>query len=276
MHTKFPILPSSWEEERSVWEEKARQARASYPLKTPTSLPKMVGITSKTARFLRGKALVYLIREDKNKIFLRYVSRKPFTYLMRLLRSYLSKQSFHRKEDLFFYGLRNEHDFIARASHKKSLLVLGFSYCHKPLECPSGRFSDQCQNAQDHPVCQQCFIGKASLLAKRTNAHILYIPTIHYIGEKLLELQYHNPGRPLTFIITACELSLTMFGDWGHMIGAKGIGIRLDGRICNTMKAFHLSEHGIKPGLTQVLDTTQETLLSLLNTLCTSAYGEKA
>ena len=55
-----------------------------------------------------------------------------------------------------------------------------------------------------------------------------------------------------------------MFGDWGNMIQAKGIGIRLDGRICNTMRAFELSEQGIKPGLTVVLKETEQKLLDLI------------
>ena len=42
------------------------------------------------------------------------------------------------------------------------------------------------------------------------------------------------------------------------MVKIKGVGVRLDGRICNTMQAFALSERGIKPGLTVVLPETQK------------------
>ena len=67
----------------------------------------------------------------------------------------------------------------------------------------------------------------------------------------------------MIFLITACELTLEMFGDWGNMAGIRGIGVRLDGRICNTMRAFELSEKGIKPGLTLVLPKTQRRILEL-------------
>ena len=50
----------------------------------------------------------------------------------------------------------------------------------------------------------------------------------------------------------------------GNMVNIQGIGVRLDGRICNTMKAFELSENGIKPGLTIVLDETQKRVLDLI------------
>jgi hypothetical protein len=55
-----------------------------------------------------------------------------------------------------------------------------------------------------------------------------------------------------------------MFADWGNMLNIRGLGIRLDGRICNTMKAFELSEIGIKPGLTVVRDETQAEILKLI------------
>jgi hypothetical protein len=88
--------------------------------------------------------------------------------------------------------------------------------------------------------------------------------TSDYIGEKMFEVVEKNRGKQVVFLISACELTLEMFGDWGNMLGAKGIGVRLDGRICNTMKAFELSEVGIKPGLTTILPKTQERILSVL------------
>jgi len=65
-------------------------------------------------------------------------------------------------------------------------------------------------------------------------------------------------------MITACEMTLEMFGDLGNMVDIKGLGVRLDGRICNTMKAFELSEMGIKPGLTVVLDDSKKQMLELI------------
>ncbi len=260
MNKKLNIIESSWD-------EKAKAFEASNPLKTLKTLPKMDGITQDTAKYLKAKGLFYLIKHDKNKIFLRYFFKKPLRYALSLIRSYLKgPSSFSRDGDLFFYGIPSKESFKKIAA-QNPLVILGFSYCHKPFECPSGRFSDQCQNTQDHPVCSQCFIGKCGTLAKHTQAQILYIPTIHYIGEKIFEATHQNPGRQVLFLITACELSLTMFGDWGNMIGAKGIGIRLDGRICNTMRAFKLSEEGIKPGLTVVLKDSEQQILDLIKSL---------
>jgi len=260
MNQKLNIIESSWD-------EKAKELQNSHPLKTLKNLPKMDGITPDTAKNLKAKGLFYLLKYDKNKIFLRHFFKRPLRYATSLVRSYLKTSSFSREEDLFFYGISDESKFTKIASKKDSLVLIGFSYCHKPFECPSGRFSDKCQNTSGHPVCSQCFIGKCSTLASHTNAQILYIPTIHYIGEKIMEATHQNPGKQVLFLITACELSLTMFADWGNMIGAKGIGVRLDGRICNTMRAFKLSEDGVKPGLTVVLKNSEKKILNLIKSL---------
>ena len=270
MNNKLKIIESaspSWQKKQDTWDTKAKAFEKIHPLKTLRSLPKMVGITAKTARLLRLKSLFYILTQDKKNTFLRYFFKRPFTYTLSLLRSYLKRKSFSRKDDLFFYGIQGEDEFKNLLLEEKTILIVGFSYCHKPLECPSGRFSDLCENIQDHPVCSQCFIGKCSHLLAGTKAKLLYIPTIHYIGEKIFEAAHENPNHNIVFLITACEMSLQMFGDWGNMVGARGIGIRLDGRICNTMKAFKLSEEGIKPGLTVVLDPTQQKILTLLGQL---------
>jgi hypothetical protein len=259
--------PPSWKEKESAWDAKAADYKKNHPLKTLRSLPKMVGITAKTARFLRLRSLFYILTQDKKNTFLRYFFKRPFAYTLSLLSSYLRRKSFSRKDDLFFYGIKDEDEFTKLLSDEKTLAIVGFSYCHKPLECPSGRFTDQCENIQDHPACSQCFIGKCSHLLSSTKAKLLYIPTIHYIGEEIFKATLENPDKNIIFLITACEMSLEMFGDWGNMVKARGLGIRLDGRICNTMRAFKLSEEGIKPGLTVVLDPTQEKILNLLQPL---------
>jgi hypothetical protein len=266
MSDKLKVLTDlpSWEDKERLWDERAEKAKKDRSLKGFQHLPKMVGIASQTAKFLKLRGLLYLIFHDKNKIFLRFFFKKPISYGLALLRSYRKKKSFLQKGDFFFYGIKNEEEFLEKARDPNALVIVGFSYCHKPMECPSGRFSDRCENDPASSVCNQCFIGKCSFLAKQSKAQILYIPTIHYIGEKMFEAVTKNPGKSVLFLITACELSLTMFSDWGNMIQSQGIGVRLDGRICNTMQAFSLSEEGIKPGLTVVLEDTKQKMLSLL------------
>lgn len=228
-------------------------------------LPKIPGITQKTAKWLKLKSLWYLITHDDNKILSRYVLKHPLRYLPRLFHSLFRKKSYIRDGDFFLYNCKSTHLFKHQLKNPKALLVLGFSYCHKPFECPSKRFSSECIRDMQNPICSRCFIGKAVLQANHREVVPLFIPTVHYIGEKMFEIEKQYPDRKLLFLITACELTLEMFGDWGNMLAIAGIGVRLDGRICNTMKAFELSERGIKPGLTVVLNHTQERMLELID-----------
>lgn len=247
------------------WDEGAAAAAQKTPLKGLKVLPTMVGITPETKKGLKWKSLKWVIKEDKEGAIRRGFLRHPFKHLARLLYSLVAPLPYTRREDLFFYGVKGVEDFKKLLVKPDTLLVLGFSYCHKPFECPSGRFTEGCIHDPQNAICRQCFIGKAmNFLPPKTVA--VSIPTIHHIGAKIFELQKKHPHDHIIFIITACEMTLTMFGDLGNMAGIRGIGIRLDGRICNTMKAFELSERGVKPGLTTLREETKVAFLDLLQT----------
>jgi hypothetical protein len=273
----------SWENAEKQWDLGSDDCSKNHPLKKLNSLPRMPGITEETAKGLKFKSIKYLLTHDKNRTFPRYFFKHPLKYALRWIKSALKKQSYIRDGDFFLYGLGSVEEFQSQVLENDALFVIGFSYCHKPFECPSGRFSSDCIHDPANPVCRQCFIGKSvnALPLEKKNILPLFIPTVHYIGEKIFELTDANPNKKIVFLITACEMTLEMFGDWGNMVGARGIGIRLDGRICNTMKAFELSEEGIKPGLTIVLPETQKRMLDIIKSLWngfprTDASDEKA
>lgn len=237
-------------------------------LKTLKHLPNIPGITPDTARNLKWKSLKYMATHDHDKKIRGHFLKHPFRYGSNLLRSLLKKKAYTKRDgDFYFFRLPSFKAFKKRLKKPNALLVVGFSYCHKPHECPSKRFTPDCIHNPDHPVCKQCFIGQTINALPPEKTTPLIIPTIHYIGDKLFEIIQDNPHRDVLYLITACELTLEMFGNYGNMVAAPGLGVRLDGRICNTMRAFELSEEGIKPGLTVVLPKTQNKIKDLLSSL---------
>jgi len=267
MNKKIPLWNrySTWQEAEKVWDEGAKNVALEQPIKKVAVMPSIPGMTDDTAKNLKWKSLKWMILKDEGWQVTRFVLKRPFTHFFRFVKSLLSKKSFVRSGDFYYYGIQSEDDFKKLLEKENCLLVVGFSYCEKPFECPSGRFTDECIHDAEHPVCRQCFIGKAMNTLPKENTISLFIPTIHYVGRKMFEVIAANPDRSITFLITACEMTLEMFGDYGNMAGVKGIGVRLDGRICNTMKAFELSERGIKPGLTCVLPETKQRIFDLLS-----------
>jgi hypothetical protein len=255
---------NTWQEAEKAWDEKAKVSEKEHPLKVLKVLPQMPGMTEETAKNLKWKSLKWMIEKDDGFAVMRHVFKRPFKHLFAYLKSCFQKKSFVRDRDFYVYGMKSVEEFKKRLESPKALLVVGFSYCEKPHECPSGRFTDACIHDVQNPVCSQCFIGKVvhALPEKRTIP--LFIPTIHYISKKIFEIIEANPKKQVHFLITACEMTLEMFGDWGNMSGVRGIGVRLDGRICNTMRAFELSETGIKPGLTVVLPETERRILDIV------------
>lgn len=264
MASQLPNWQVDWEGAEQAWKHRAQEAAQKKPLRRLNVLPQMEGITQETAKGLKWKSLKWMLLKDHKREVLRGFLKHPLKYGWAFLKSICQKSSYLRDGDFFLYGVDSMASFEALLRDPNSLLVLGFSYCHKPFECPSGRFTSECVHDANDLVCQQCFIGKAVHASKSKQIIPLFIPTVHYIGGKIFEIVHQNPSKTVLFMITACEMTLRMFGDWGNMVGIRGLGIRLDGRICNTMRAFELSENGIKPGLTVVLDETQKTVLQLL------------
>lgn len=264
--SKLPMWQTDWNKAEEEWTATSLEASQKTPLKGLKTLPQMVGITQETAKRLKWKSLKWMILKDHKKEILKGFLKHPFRYGWALIKSALRSKSYTRQGDFFYYGINSLDEFQEMLKNPEALFILGFSYCHKPFECPSGRFSPDCLHDPSNSICQQCFIGKAVNAATPRHTIPLFIPTIHYVGGKIFEIKHQNPEKPLLFIITACELTLEMFGDWGNMVNIKGLGVRLDGRICNTMQAFELSEQGIKPGLTVVLDETQKTMMELIRT----------
>lgn len=254
----------AWDEAEREWEAGAKEHAKASPIKSLKVLPSVPGITEETAKNLKWKSFKYMVTHDEGGHIAKNFLRRPFHYAWNLAKSSLKTAPFTRDGDFFLYGIANVEEFSDLLLEKETLFVVGFSYCHKPFECPEGRFTDGCTHNPDHPVCRQCFIGKAINALPEQDSIPLAIPTIHYIGRKIFETVHANPGKKILFLITACEMTLQMFGDWGNMVSIKGIGVRLDGRICNTMKAFELSEKGVKPGLTVVLEETQKRILDLI------------
>lgn len=255
---------NSWEEAEAAWDTGSDKAAAAAPIKGLKNMPAMPGITPDTAKNLKWKSLRWMLTQDHAGEIRRGFIKHPLKYGWAFLKSAWKTKPFRRDGDFFLYGVKSVEAFQQLLSDQESLLVVGFSYCHKPFECPSGRFTPDCIHDHENPVCRQCFIGKTINALPKQKAIPLCIPTIHYVGGRIFEIVHQNPGKQVLFIITACEMTLEMFGDWGNMVNIKGLGIRLDGRICNTMRAFELSEQGIKPGLTVVLDETQKKLLELI------------
>lgn len=262
-HTPLPMWEqhATFEEAEALWEERKHKAANTLPLKGLSSLPQMPGITKETAKYLRWKSFKYMLLHDEGRRVFRLLIKRPFSHLTSYISSLFEKAPYQRQGDFFLYNLSSKEDFEKRLQDPKTFLILGFSYCQKPHECPSGRFSPDCLHDIKSPICQQCPIGKALHALPKSNTCPLIIPTVHYIGEHVLRLQQEHRGKNLLFLITACEMTLTMFADWGNMIQIPGIGLRLDGRICNTMRAFELSERGVKPGLTLLLPETERQLL---------------
>ena len=262
MREKFWDQFQTWDEAEAAWDTASQWAAASCPLRTVSS--PLVAAIAPGEKGLRWKGLRWVVRKDTSLQLIRRLLRHPFRYAFQYLRSIFRGLPYQRTEDLFLYGITSPKEMKELMKREDAVLVVGFSYCQKPHECPCLRFSDACIHSLDSPVCRQCSIGKAMHALPRKATIPVIVPTINAIGKTILETIDAFPNKRILFVITSCEMALQMFGDMGNMVGVSGVGIRLGGRVCNTFRAFTLSEEGIKPGLTLVSPSACHHLFDLL------------
>lgn len=257
---------SSWEEAERAWDEGAKRCQEAVSLKTGSSVvgapyvdPQLSDVS------MRLKGLVWVMRKDKGGVLFRNILKNPIKHFLRYAWSLLGKGSYSRDGDFFLFNTKSFEKFSDAFDPQHSVLIVGFSYCQKPFECQFGRFSGQCSADPNSPVCRQCTIGKAmNALPRSENTIPVIIPTVNDVGGIVLETIKKHKNKRVLFLITSCHMALSMFADLGYMVNISGVGFRLQGRFCNTFKAFQLSEQGIKPGHTVLSYEASKGLFELL------------
>jgi len=208
--------------------------------KSKIDTPKITNLEKFTLLF-RLKGLIYLLKQDKQLKLLKFFLKRPIYHSFNLIKSYIKKKPYINEEnDLFLFNLKSINDLKNSLTNKNSLLVLGFSYCMKPKECPKKRFTPDCIHDKNNQVCENCFIGKCINSMSKEDIFLI-IPDVYYISEKLLEIKKKHPSREIVFIIITCHLSIHMFSDNANMIKMKGLAIELSGRVCVNNKTFLLA-----------------------------------
>ena len=261
MNTSWWDSFDSWEEAEKSWDNRAKEASRALVLDFPKKSPE---VKAKPPFCLRLRAFFWVLYHDKKLRLIHFFLRHPFRHFVQYAKSFLRAKPFESEGSFFYYGIKSLAEMQGLMREENTLLLVGFSYCEKPKECPSTRFSASCCADLNNKICQQCFIGKVKHALPRTNTRTVIVPTINAIGEEVVLLQRSFPQKKIIFLIVSCEMALTMFGDLGNMVGIQGVGVRLGGRVCNTMKSFALSEQGIKPGITWLLPETEKKMLELV------------
>ena len=205
-------------------------------------------------KILKLKSLIYLLKQGP--LFKAFLKR-PFFYL---------KRYFFQKEktsSAFFHGVQSLGELQALVKNPNNLLLLGFSYCQKPLFCPSGRFNADC--SFDPALCSNCFIGKC-FQKELINSEKMIITTASSLAEKLLFLasSESSSSRQIVFVICACAFSIRIFEDFPDLLNLSGRSFPLSGAVCTSFKEFKRAENGQKKGAMSLCDTAQRAILELV------------
>ena len=143
------------------------------------------------------------------------------------------------EEGAYLFGIDSLSELKNLLKDDKIPLILGFSYCQKPLTCKAPRFSGQCLGTG----CSKCLISKYK---NKKNVFFLSITTVNFLGQKIYEII--NKGHSqVIFIISACETAISMFENLSSMLNLKGIALPLSGEVCKNFYDFMSAEKNEKP-----------------------------
>ena len=244
-------------------DKKSRKSAEISDTQKKTSIKENIKPIKKVTRFFRFKSLVYLLKQDKKLILWNFFLKRPFFHTFKLIKSYLKKAPYIQKEDLFFFNLDSLNGLTKKAKDKNSLFVFGYSYCMKPKKCPAKRFTKDCIQDKNNEICQKCEIFH-QISKINQNDILLIIPDTYYIGIKLAEIIEKNPKKEIIYIIITCNMCINMFSDLSNMLNIKGLSIELSGRVCRNYKSFLFAEKGIKSGITNLYNDSDEKILDIL------------
>jgi hypothetical protein len=215
------------------------------------------------------KALKHVLSEDSAHALRKFFFKRFFRNATILLKTLFSSEEKFSTGRYFFHNLTDEKAFKKKLKEKNTLFVFGFSYCQKPFECPSSRFSSTCFFDPAQPICSECLIGKARQSIPPLS-EILVIPTSFFFIERILALQKKHPSKEIVFLIFACPFAINLFAPWPSLFHLKGISFPLSGSLCTNFPSFKNAEKGEKNGLSFLQKGQKETFFQFLSLRKTS------
>jgi hypothetical protein len=214
-------------------------------------------------KLLIFKSLFYLLSQDNKGLFWHFFSKNSLSFLTRFFLHFFQREEKFSPTGYFFHGLRDLRSMKKAIHSDNSILFIGFSYCQRPLGCPSPRFSKECQRKTTHPICSGCLIGAFQEFSSPT-VHVTIIPTVFYLAKKILQIREEHPSKQILFIISTCPFSLRFFAPWAKFLRLQGVSLSLSGSVCPNFDSFLAAEKGAKNSKTDLTKDQKDRLFELL------------
>ncbi|MBN2478965.1 MAG: hypothetical protein JXA94_01930 [Parachlamydiales bacterium] len=255
---------SSFTDDKKSLDNENQPGKDYFFNKNPKN-PKITTSLEKHNFIFKLKSLKYLIKQDKSNNFLKLFKKRPFFYLKNLFTSYLKSKPYIQSGDNFLFNIATLEILKDRLKKPDVILLFALSYCQRPKECKEKRFSSDCKYDPISTVCSQCFLGKCANLIQKTDKFLI-VPDVKFIGDTIFEILNNEKDKEIIFVVSACDLSIKMFADFANILKIKGIGIKLQGRVCLNFETFLHAEKGLKNSLTNLSNDSESLMLELLKT----------
>ena len=191
-------------------------------------------------------SLIYLFKNDCKHILKKFFIKNFFKIFFIFFKIFkkLKKDKFG---NFYLINIKN-----LKSKKKAKKIFIAISYCQKPKNCPSKKFSENCFKNSKSEICKNCQFFKIS-------KPLYFITTVSEFAKKILQLK-----KDEYFLITACRYSIKKFYKYAYLLNLKGAAFELTKNCCTNFKTFYFAEKGYKKNETFLSKNSQDAFFNFL------------
>lgn len=192
---------------------------------------------------------------DAEKLLIKEIIDSSSWNIRNLKRAKETIKHIERKRNSVLIGIKNINELITEISRSPRNFLILLSYCSKPIDCPSKRFSDKCWPRASSNICDNCPFKDIKLKADKIGCEIYIVYKTKKMIQKYLIpafRKFKKAERQKPVIVTICPLALNKFLEIGVISGFKGIIYQFTEGICRTSEHFDRADEGEKREVTNL------------------------
>ena len=184
--------------------------------------------------------------------------------ILQSLRYYYEKPSLKGNAGFFLFNIDNPCEFQRQKTHYYDIIV-GVSYCQKPINCPSGRFNDECK-PKDLTVCRDCVVNQIRKQALDSNLKFIILTTSFDFARFHLERTNNRmQSSRILYIVSVCPYILNISKLFGFILNTILISFPLTKRGCRNAREFISAEKGGKTERTEYSNHVHNAFLETIS-----------
>lgn len=214
--------------------------------------------SGKTSLFLDYEREISKINKHPSLIANKKILEEIQTYQGEIIDCIKNAEQLFKKQktrnNSILIGISNVDEMVDKIAEFPERFLLLLSYCSKPINCPSGRFNEECKS-NTGLICARCPFKEIILKIKKINSQYFIVTQEHlmltrYLLPRFRDFKNSKKYQPL--IATGCSLAINRFYRLAVIFGSIGIGYKFINGSCKDFNEYQKAEIGNKVKVTEL------------------------